>query len=83
MNPPTEILLTYSNVAGWPKFKKMLDDGKIVADKNGRLRYRHGAPVGKMILVRIANDGTPQYAESADEWFDPNSKRAQEFLWPE
>jgi hypothetical protein len=79
----TEIVLTASNVAEWPKFKKLLDDGKIVANKKGRLRYRHGAPVGRMILVRTAKDGTPHYAESAAEWFDPDSKRAQEFVWPE
>ena len=81
--PTTETILTMSNVAEWPKFKRLFDDGKIVADKKGRLRYKHGAPVGRMTLVRTAKDGTPQYAESADEWFDPDSKKAQEFLWPE
>jgi len=83
MKPPSEIVLTSSNVAEWPKFQKALDEGKIVADKNGRLRYRHGAPVGKLILVRVNQDGTPAYKESADEWFDPDSPRAQEFVWPE
>jgi hypothetical protein len=78
-----EIILTTDNVAAWPKFKKLLDDGKIVADKKGRLRYRHGAPVGKLIHVRSAKDGTPVYQESAEEWFDPGSKKAQEFIWPE
>jgi hypothetical protein len=80
---PAEIILTSTNVAEWPKFKKLLDEGKIMPDKKGRLRYRHGAPVGKLILVRTAKDGTPQYAESAAEWFDPSSKKAQEFVWPE
>ena len=82
VKPPAEIVLTASNIAAWPKFKKLLDDGKIVADKAGRLRYLHGAPVGKLILVRTAKDGTPHYAESANEWFDPGSKKAQEFVWP-
>ncbi len=83
MKPATEIVLTLANVAEWPRFKKLLDEGKIVADKRGRLRYPHGAPVGRMVLVRTANDGTSHYKESADEWFDPESKKAKEFLWPE
>jgi hypothetical protein len=83
MNPPHEVVLTLSNVGYWPAFKKLLDEGKLVADKKGRLRYPHGAPVGKMILVRINKDGTPRYAESAQEWFDPGSQKAREFVWPE
>jgi hypothetical protein len=83
MKPPDEVILTVANVGQWPAFKKLLEDGKIVADKLGRLRYRHGAPVGKMILVRVAKDGTPRYRESAEEWFDPDSPRAREFVWPE
>ena len=83
MTPHREVILTASNVGAWPKFKKLLDDGKIVADKRGRLRYRHGAPVGKMILVRIDKDGTPRYMESAEEWFDPDCPKAQAFVWPE
>ena len=83
MKPPDEIVLTASNVVNWPKFKKLFDDGKIIADKTGRLRYQHGAPVGRLILARTLKDGTPHYTESAEEWFDPGSKRAQEFVWPE
>jgi hypothetical protein len=83
MEVPREVVLTVSNVAEWPAFQKLLDDGKVVADKRGRLRYPHGAPVGKMILVRIDKDGTPRYKESADEWFDRDSQRAREFVWPE
>jgi hypothetical protein len=60
----------------------MLADGRVVADKNGRLRYPHGAPVGKMIFVRFAKDGSPRYRESADEWFDPDSPRSRNFIWP-
>jgi hypothetical protein len=82
MNPPTKIVLTAFNIADWPKFKKLLDDGKILADKTGRLRYTHGAPVGHLVLTWTAKDGTPHYQESAEEWFDPDSKRAQEFVWP-
>ena len=82
MNPP-EIIVTPENVAQWPKFKKLLDDGKIVADKKGQLRYLHGAPVGRLILTRTLKDGTGRYQESAAEWFDPESQRAREFVWPE
>jgi hypothetical protein len=46
------------------------------------LTYKHGAPVGRMILVRIGKDGTPIYKESAAEWFDPESQKAREFVWP-
>jgi hypothetical protein len=75
--------LTVANVGEWPAFQQLLNDGKFVADKRGRLRYRHGAPVGKMILVRVNKDGTPRYRESAEEWFDPDSPRARAFVWAE
>ena len=80
---PKEIIVTPDNIARWPKFKKLLDEGKIIADKKGRLRYRHGAPVGRLILTRVLKDGTARYQESAQEWFDPESQRAREFVWPE
>ncbi len=83
MEPPRDVVLTTANVDNWPAFQKLLDDGKIVADKTGRLRYRHGAPVGKMVLVRVNKDGKPIYKKSAKEWFDPDSPRAREFIWPE
>jgi hypothetical protein len=79
---PREIILTATNVGIFPKFKQLFDDGKIVPDSTGRLRYKHGAPVGRMILMRVLKDGTPKYAESASEWFDPNSPKAREFVWP-
>ena len=82
MDYPREIVLTLANVSDWPNFKTLLDEGKIVADKTGRLRYPHGAPVGKLILTGNAKDGTPHYKESASEWFDPDSKKAEEFVWP-
>ena len=77
-----EIVLTLANVAAWPAFQALLDQGKLVADCTGRLRYPHGAPVGKLILVGINKDGTPKYKESAAEWFDPDSERAKRFVWP-
>jgi len=79
---PKEVVLTASNLASWPKFKQLFEDGKVIADRTGRLRYKHGAPVGKLILVRLLKDGTPRYAEAADEWFNPDSQRAKEFVWP-
>jgi hypothetical protein len=80
---PKEITVTLANIAQWPKFEKLYDEGKIVADKKGRLRYLHGAPVGRLILTRTLKDGTARYQESAEEWFDPDSQRAREFIWPE
>lgn len=78
-----EIILTVANVESFPTFKKGLDEGRIVADKTGRLRYPHGAPVGRLIFVREAKDGSPVYKESAEEWFDPGSLKADSFKWPE
>ena len=82
MAHPDRITLTTLNVAEFPSFKKLRDDGRIVADKFGRLRYPHGAPVGQLVLVRVAPDGSPRYKESAEEWFDPGSPKAQSFKWP-
>lgn len=82
MSHPREIVVTLANVSDWPDFKQLLDEAKIVADKTARLRYPHGAPVGKLILTGIATDGSPRYKESAAEWFDPDGKKAQEFVWP-
>jgi hypothetical protein len=79
---PKEIILTAVNVGCFPKFKHLFDEGKIIADSTGRLRYTHGAPVGKLILMRVLKDGTPKYAESAEEWFDPGSPKARDFVWP-
>jgi hypothetical protein len=83
MPHPTEIILTAANVGNFPLFKKAFEEGRIVADKTGRLRYPHGAPVGRLILVRVAKDGSPRYKESAEEWFDPASQSALTFKWPE
>ena len=82
MKVTEEIILTLSNVDIFPSFKRLLDEGKVVTDSTGRLRYPHGAPVGKMMLVRVKKDGTPKYRESTEEWFDPGSKKELEFKWP-
>src|SRR4051812_35743696 len=80
--PPKSIVLTRENLQRWPAYEQLYENGKIVFDQRGRLRYSHGAPVGRLILVRIASDGSPVYNESAEEWFDPESERAREFVWP-
>lgn len=82
MSETTEITITLANVAEWPAFQRLLEQGKVRADSTGRLRYLHGAPVGKLILVRVDKDGTRKYKESAAEWFDPDSPRARSFVWP-
>jgi hypothetical protein len=74
--------LSRENIHLWPAYQRLLDEGKVVFDRKGRLRYKHGAPVGRMILVKIQKDGTPVYKESAEEWFDPDSQAARDFVWP-
>jgi len=80
--PQKVIELTPNNIHLWPGFNELLRKGKIVIDKKGRLRYPHGSPVGKLILVKMKKDGTPIYKESAKEWFDPESPMAKSFVWP-
>jgi hypothetical protein len=80
--PPERIRLTAKNVGQWPNFDKLLKEDKIRFDRTGRLRYKHGAPVGDLVLTRTKKDGTPIYKESATEWFDPESQKAKEFIWP-
>ena len=77
-----EIKITKNNINDWPIYKKLYVEGMVVFDNNGTLRYPHGAPVGNMIFVRRGKDGEPIYKESADEWFDPDSQAAQNFVWP-
>lgn len=74
--------VTYENLALWPKTEKLYNERKIRIDSNGRFRYLHGAPVGDMILIRINKDGVKVYKESAEEWFDPESQKAKDFIWP-
>jgi hypothetical protein len=83
MRPLSRVIITTSNVGNWPKVKALYDQGKVVADRTGRLRYRHGAPVGAMVLVSPVGDLSPRYKESAEEWFDPDSPKAKEFVWPQ
>jgi hypothetical protein len=83
MEHPKEIKLNNDNLNQWPAYKKLVEDGKIVFDARGNLRYPHGAPVGKLVLIRMRNDGTPVYQESAEDWFDPDSPAAENFVWPE
>ena len=74
--------LSKENIIYFPKFESLLIDNKIKYDSNGRLRYLHGAPVGDMILIRVNKDGTLIYKVSAEEWFDPESPEAKDFVWP-
>ena len=76
------ISITKDNLHLWEKFKSLFEKGEIKFDVNGQLRYKHGAPVGEMILIKTGKDGIPVYKESSAEWFDPESKKAKEFLWP-
>ena len=80
-NPPKRIRLSKGNVDNWPSYSKGLKEGKLKFDKEGRLRYLHGAPVGDLIIVRINKDGTPKYKESTEEWFDPDGDIAKKIIW--
>lgn len=82
MNHSKRITLSQDNVYRFPSFKKLVDEGKIVIDAHGTLRYPHGAPVGELVFSRVRKDGTPIYKESAEEWFDPESPMAKAFVWP-
>ncbi len=42
-----EIELTQDNLEDWPTWKKLVENGKVIIDARGKLRYPHGAPVGK------------------------------------
>ncbi|HLO91112.1 MAG TPA: hypothetical protein VK172_08110 [Lentimicrobium sp.] len=76
------IRITKENIKDWPKFDDLLNDGKLKFDSKGRLRYLHGAPVGDLIQTRIDKNGNPIYKEIAEEWFDPDSPKANDFIWP-
>ena len=76
------IRITKDNIKNWPKFDALLTDGKIKFDSTGRLRYLHGAPVGDLIQTRTDKKGQPIFQEIAEEWFDPGSPKAKDFIWP-
>ncbi len=76
-----KISITKDNIKKWPKFEALLKDGKIKFDSTGRLRYLHGAPVGDLIQAKIDKNGLPIFQESTEEWFDPESQKAKEFVW--
>mgnify|MGYP003577081024 CR=1 FL=1 len=78
-----KIRISASNINDWPSYEKLLKDGKVKFDGQGRLRYLHGAPVGDLILSGTDKDGMPVYRESAEEWFDVGSAKATEFKWPD
>ena len=60
---PQIIELSAANLHLWPECPKLVSDGKARFDGKGRLRYSHGAPVGKLIFARVRKDGL-QYIES-------------------
>ncbi|GJQ41321.1 MAG: hypothetical protein DAHOPDDO_02611 [Ignavibacteriaceae bacterium] len=75
------IRITKDNIKNFPKFEALLNDEKIKFDSSGRLRYLHGAPVGDLIQTRTDKNGQPIFQEIAEEWFDPESQKAKEFVW--
>ena len=75
------IRITKDNIKNLPKFEALLNAGKIKFDLTGRLRYLHGAPVGDLLQTRIDKKGQPIFQEIAEEWFDPESQKAKEFVW--
>jgi len=76
-----KIRITKDNIKNWPKFESLLNDRKIKFDSTGRLRYLHGAPVGDLIQTGTDKKGQPIFQEIAEEWFDPESPKANEFIW--
>ena len=76
-----QIRLTKDNISLFPKYDKLLQNGKIKFDSLGRLRYLHGAPIGDLIQIKIDQNGIPIFQEISDEWFDPESEKAKNFVW--
>ena len=75
------IRITKENIKNLPKFEELLNNGKVKFDSTGRLRYLHGAPVGDLIQTRKDKKRQPIFQESAEEWFDPESQKAKDFIW--
>jgi hypothetical protein len=76
-----KIRITKEYLHNWPKVAALVKNGGAKFDSVGRLRYLHGAPVGDMIFIRKNKDGTLIYQESAEEWFDPETQKAKDFIW--
>ena len=76
-----QIRITKDNISLFPKYEKLLHDNKIKFDSLGRLRYLHGAPIGDLIQIKIDQKGKPIFQEISDEWFDPESEKAKNFIW--
>lgn len=74
------IRIDADNLNVFPKIEELFNSGKVKFDSKGRLRYLHGAPVGDMILIRT-DSSDPIYKESTEEWFDPDSQKAKDFIW--
>jgi len=75
------VRITPENISYWSKINAVFQSGQTKFDSQKRLRYLHGAPVGDLILIRLAKNGEPIYKESAEEWFDPESQKAINFIW--
>jgi len=76
-----QIRITKDNISLFPKYEKLLHDNKIKFDSLGRLRYLHGAPIGDLIQIKIDQNRKPIFQEISDEWFDPESEKAKNFIW--
>jgi hypothetical protein len=76
------IRITKDIIKNFSKFDALFNDGKIKFDSIGRLRYLHGAPVGDLIHIGRDKEGQPIFQEIAEEWFDPKSQKAKDFIWP-
>ncbi len=77
-----QIRINTDNIIYFPKYKALLDGGKVRFDSTGRLRYLHGAPAGDLIQTKTTKSGEPIFQEIAEEWFDPESEKAKKFIWP-
>ncbi|QBN19277.1 hypothetical protein [Flavobacterium nackdongense] len=75
------VRITPENISNWSKINAVFQSGQTKFDSQNRLRYLHRAPVGDLILIRVAKNGEPIYKESAEEWFDPESQKAINFIW--
>ena len=75
------IRVNSNNLKTFPKIEELFNAGKVKFDSKGRLRYLHGAPVGDMIFQRTNSNNDPIYKESTEEWFDPDSQKAENFIW--